>query len=202
MVLEKKEIEEYLEIMYRKKQKGEEITTTGIAKELSVSPASVSEMFKKLEKRGFVKLVPYKGVTLTKKGEEAGKSILRKHHLLEDFLTLFGLGRRRAHAEACALEHALSKEGEKVFERAMKGAKGKNAKSLCSLRAGQKGRILYITGGMAARRRMIELGLPPGTVVKVLRISQYGCPIELLVRGTEIAIGRGIAEKIYVEVIE
>jgi len=202
MVLEKKEIEEYLEIMYRKKQKGEKITTTGIADELSVSPASVSEMFKKLEKNGLVKRVPYKGVELTKKGEGVGRSILKKHQLLENFLMLFGLGRRRAHAEACALEHALSKEGERAFERAMESRKNKNAKLLCDLKAGQKGRILYIAGGMGARRRMVELGLLPGTVVKVLRISQYGCPIELLVRGAEIAIGRGMAEKVYVEVVE
>ncbi|MEM2908734.1 MAG: metal-dependent transcriptional regulator [Candidatus Bilamarchaeaceae archaeon] len=202
MVLESREMEEYLEIMYRKKQKGERITTTGIAKELSVSPASVSEMFKKLEKKRLVKLTPYKGVTLTKKGEEAGRSMLRKHHLLEDFLRIFGLGRKRAHTEACALEHALSRNAERAFERAMACVKGKNVRTLSSLKAGQRGRIFGIRGGMIARRRMMELGLTKGTVIEVIRTSRYGCPIELRARGAEIAIGRGIAEKIYVEVIE
>lgn len=198
MALESREMEEYLEIMYRKKQRGEKITTTGIARALSVSPASVSEMFKKLEKKGFVKLVPYQGATLTKKGEEAGKSILRKHHLLEDFLIKFGLGRRKAHKDACALEHALSKEAERAFEMA---ASVKTAKPLCSLQAGQKGRIAYIAGGRGALRRVMELGLTEGTIVEVLQMSKYGCPINLRARGCEIAIGRGIAEKIYVEVI-
>lgn len=202
MALEKKEIEEYLEVMYRKKQRGEKITTTGIADELSISPASVSEMLKKLERNGFIRYTPYREIELTKKGEKIGRSILKKHHILEDFLMVFGLGRKRAHVEACALEHALSGEGEKVFQRAMKSIKGKNAKPLCKLSAGQKGKILYIAGGVAVRKRMIELGLLPGTVVKVLRMSQYGCPIELLVRGTEIAIGKGVAEKVYVEVVE
>jgi len=202
MALESREIEEYLEIMYRKKQKGEKITTTGIAKELSVSPASVSEMFKKLEKKGFVKHIPYKGVTLTRKGENAGRSVLRKHHLLEDFLMMFGLKKRRAHRDACALEHALSNEAERAFERAAAAAKSGNAKPLCSLKAGQKARIVCILGGVGACRRAMELGLTKGTVVKVLRISKYGCPVGLLVRGTEIAIGRGIAEKIYVGVLE
>ncbi len=202
MALESREMEEYLEMMYRKKQKGERITTTGIAKELSISPASVSEMFKKLEKKGFVKLVPYKGAELTKKGEETGRSILRRHHLLEDFLMKFGLRRRRAHMDACALEHALSRDAEKAFERATELVKGKNAKPLCSLKEGQKARILCIRGGIGACRRAMELGLTKGTIVKVLRISRYGCPIGLLVRGSEIAIGRGIAEKIYAEVLE
>lgn len=198
MALERRQIEEYLEIMYRKKQKGEKITTTGIAKELSVSPASVSEMLKKLERMGFVKVVPYKGAVLTDKGKDAGKAMLRKHRLLEVFLIKFGLGRRRAHKDACALEHALSKEAERVFEMA---ASAKAAKPLCSLQAGQKGRIVYVAGGMGALRRVMELGLTKGTVVQVLRISKYGCPIALRARGCEIAIGKGIAEKIYVEVI-
>lgn len=202
MAIESRQMEEYLEMMYRKKQKGEKITTTGIAKELLVSPASVSEMFKKLEKKGFIKLIPYKGAVLTKKGEAAGKSMLRKHHLLEDFLTMFGLRRRRAHMDACALEHALSRDAEKAFERATELWKGKNAKPLCSLKAGQKARIICIRGGVHACRRTMELGLTRGTVVTILRISKYGCPVGLLVRGSEIAIGRGIAEKIYVEVVK
>ncbi len=198
MALERRQIEEYLEIMYRKKQKGEKITTTGIARELSVSPASVSEMLKKLERMGFVEVVPYKGAVLTDKGEDAGKAMLRKHRLLEDFLIKFGLGRRKAHKDACALEHALSKEAERAFEMA---ASAKTAKPLCSLHAGQKGRIAYIAGGREALIRVMELGLTEGTVVEVLQMSKYGCPIKLRARGCEIAIGRGIAEKIYVEVI-
>jgi len=198
MALEKRHIEEYLEIMYRKKQKAEKITTTGIAKELSVSPASASEMLKKLEKMGFVRVIPYKGATLTKKGEEIGKSILRKHHLLEDFLVRFGLTRKVAHRDACVLEHALSKEAEGAFEKA---TSAKGAKPLYRLQAGQKARIAYIVGGVGALRRAMELGLTKGTVIQVLRVSKYGCPIELRLRGCEIAIGRGIAEKIFVEVI-
>ena len=202
VALDNKEIEEYLEVMCRKKEKGEKITTTGMAKELSISPASVSEMFKKLEKKGFIKLTPYKGATLTKKGERVGKEVLKKHRLVEDFLIMFGLGRRNAHRNACALEHALSREAEKVFEKATALVMEKNAKPLVELKPGQKGKILCIRGGMGVCKRVMELGLTKGTVVKVVRASKYGCPIELLVRGSEIAIGRGIAQKIYVEVEE
>jgi len=200
MALKNKELEEYLETMYRKKQKGEKITTGEIAKELSISPASVSEMFKKLEKRGYIKYTPYKKVELTKEGEKIGASILRKHRLVEDFLEIFGVKREKAHEEACALEHAVSNAAEKAFERAIKNTK--NAKPLSTLKEGQKGKILYVIGGVMANKRIEELGLTRGTIVKVIRTSKYGCPISLLVRDSELAIGRGIAEKIYVEVIE
>lgn len=201
MALENREIEEYLEMMYRKAQKMEKITTTGMAKELSISPASVSEMFKKLEKKGFVKLTPYKGVVLTKKGEEAGKRVLKRHRLVEDFLVVFGLKRRNAHRHACALEHVISKEPEVAFERATALAKEKNAKPLAELKAGERGKILCIHVGMGVYRRIMELGLTKGTVVEVLKASRYGCPIHLCVRGAEIAIGRGVASRIYVEVV-
>lgn len=202
MALENKEMEEYLEAMYRKKQKNEKITTSGIAKELSVSPASVSEMFKKLENKGLVKRHPYKGVTLTEKGEEIGRSVLRKHHLIEDFLLRFGIGRKRAHIDACALEHALSEKAEKAFKKAIGLAANKNIKTIYDLKVGQKAKIIQVEGGTNVHRRAMELGLTEGAIIKVLRISRYGCPIELLVRGATIAIGRGIAEKIYVKVIE
>lgn len=199
MVLENRQIEGYLEVMYRKRQNGERITTTSIAKELSVSAASASEMLKKLEMKGFVKVVPYRGAVLTKKGEEAGKAVLRKHHLLEDFLVQFGLEKKIAHREACELEHALSNEAERAFERA---AYSKSVRPLCILKAGQQARIVYITGGAGVRRRAMELGLTKGTTIRIVRISRYGCPIELVVRNSEIAIGRGIAEKIYVEAVK
>lgn len=201
MVLENREMEEYLEMMYRKAQKKENITTTSMAEELSISPASVSEMFKKLEKKGFAKLTPYKGVVLTKKGEEAGKRILKRHRLVEDFLVGFGLRRRSAHRHACALEHGLSKDSEVAFERATALAEEKNAKPLVELKAGEKGKILCIHGRMGIYRRVMELGLTKGTVVKVLKASKYGCPIHLCVRDAEIAIGMGIASRIYVEVV-
>lgn len=198
MALEKRQIEEYLEIMYRKKQKSEKITTTSLANELSVSPASVSEMLKKLEKKGFVKVVPYSEAILTKKGEKAGKSILRKHHLLEDFLVRFGLERTTAHKNACALEHALSKKAERAFKIA---TAAKSTKPLCGLQVGQKAKIVYFAGGIGVLKRIMELGLTTGTIIQIERASRYGCPIELLVRGSKIAIGKGIAEKIYVVVI-
>ena len=86
------EIEEYLELFVRFKELNKKCRTVDIAKELEIAPASVSEMFGKLEKKGFVKFKPYHGVELTKKGEKIGKGILEKHRLhLFNLITEIGL---------------------------------------------------------------------------------------------------------------
>lgn len=68
---------------------------------------------------------------------------------------------------------------------------------LSSLPAGSRARVVDIRGGYGFRRRLFEMGLTPDTVVEVLANS-WG-PILVRVRGTVIAIGRGMAHKILVE---
>jgi len=68
---------------------------------------------------------------------------------------------------------------------------------LSSLPAGSRARVVDIRGGYGFRRRLFEMGLTPNTVVEVLANS-WG-PILVRVRGTVIAIGRGMAHKILVE---
>ena len=60
-------------------------------------------------------------------------------------------------------------------------------------------RVISIEGGWGISRRLLEIGITPGTIVKI--ISKDAGPIVLEVRGTVFAIGRGHARKIYVEVL-
>lgn len=71
---------------------------------------------------------------------------------------------------------------------------------LSSLRPRERGRVLSILGGWGAARRLMELGLVPGEVVEVVSNS-YG-PIVVRVRGSSFALGRGLASKVIVEVID
>jgi ferrous iron transport protein A len=48
--------------------------------------------------------------------------------------------------------------------------------------------VSHVGGERAFRRRMMELGLLPGTVVRVLRIAPLGDPMEILVRGCLLSI--------------
>jgi len=75
-----------------------------------------------------------------------------------------------------------------------------NLQIMCitDVKEGQSGTIISILGGRMAAKRLADLGLTPGTEFQVLRkIHSYG-PIEIEVRGSNIALGRGIALKIQI----
>ncbi len=113
--------EEYLEAIYNLTQNGQTATTSAISKRLNIAPASATEMLRKLADEEYVNYSPYQGVTLTSKGLGIGERITRKHRLLERFLhDTLKIGNDKVHAEACAMEHALSDEAERALCQALK----------------------------------------------------------------------------------
>ena len=86
-----------------------EIRTSELSDLLSIKPASVTEMIKKLSLKKLIKHEPYKGIFLTPTGKVLGLKILRRHRLLELFLTTcLGYSWDDVHDEAERLEHAVS----------------------------------------------------------------------------------------------
>jgi Fe2+ transport system protein FeoA len=79
---------------------------------------------------------------------------------------------------------------------------------LTALRDGETGVLTYIkTGherghgrGGGFEKRLMELGLTPGTRVTVVKSAPFHGPLEILVRGSRLALGRGMAERILVEI--
>ena len=71
------------------------------------------------------------------------------------------------------------------------------AGKLSELSPGSLARVIHLGGGPEAKRKMLDLGIIPGEEVKVSRNDGDG-PLLLLVRGTSMMIGRGLAEKIRV----
>jgi DtxR family Mn-dependent transcriptional regulator len=85
---------------------------------------------------------------------------------------------------------------------------------LSDLRNGESGIIISVGGsrgrdrghGGRARRgwrfgkRLEDMGLTPGTTVTVVKAAPFNGPLEVYVRGSRLAIGRGMAERIFVEV--
>jgi len=192
-------IEEYLEALSRLVEKKAELTTTNIARELNVSPASVSEMLKRLSKEGYIRHRPYREIALTKKGQMLGRKTLRKHRVLERFLGTLGLSRNRIHDEACKLEHYVSDELEGIILDRMEPPRhGKGILSLIDLKNGEEGRIFSMEGGRGVVRRLEDMGLTPGTKIKVKRSAPFSGPIEIMVRDSCLVIGRGMAMKIFV----
>jgi DtxR family Mn-dependent transcriptional regulator len=104
-------IEDYLKSLW--KLGPNNVGTKELADYLQVTPASATKMILRLTEKGLVDHIPYKGASLTKKGELDALSVVRRHRLLETFLSqTLGLGREQLHDEAETLEHALSKSLE------------------------------------------------------------------------------------------
>jgi len=70
--------------------------------------------------------------------------------------------------------------------------------TLLSLSAGETGEIVSIRGGRGMVQRLMDMGLTPGTRVVVIRKAPFG-PLEISVRGYHLALGRGIANRIWVK---
>ena len=79
---------------------------------------------------------------------------------------------------------------------------GKEALPLTSLPQNQKRKVVFVRGGKGVVKRLCELGLTPGTPVSLLRAAPMSGPVEIRVRGCDLALGRGIADKIFVEAEE
>jgi ferrous iron transport protein A len=70
--------------------------------------------------------------------------------------------------------------------------------SLLSLQIGEKGKIVKISGGRGACKRLNELGLIPGTVIEVVNKISSG-PVMIKVKGSKLALGRGLAAKVFLD---
>src|SRR3954452_15820171 len=86
-------------------------STKEVAGRLSVSPASVTEMFGRLQEMGLVEYERYHGASLTRRGRREALRLVRRHRLIETFLMEhLGYSWQDVHAEAERLEHAVSDE--------------------------------------------------------------------------------------------
>jgi Fe2+ transport system protein FeoA len=70
---------------------------------------------------------------------------------------------------------------------------------LSEIKTGQIVHVLRIAGQSSFRRRLMELGLVPGTRVELVRVAPLGDPVELLVRGASLSIRKAEAGVILVE---
>ncbi len=84
-------------------------STKDVAARLSVSPASVSNMFARLQEMGLVGYERYRGATLTERGRREALRLVRRHRLIETFLLEhLGYDWQEMYEEAERLEHAVS----------------------------------------------------------------------------------------------
>jgi DtxR family transcriptional regulator, Mn-dependent transcriptional regulator len=102
-------VENYIKSMYLIQEMHGNVSTTVLSERLNVSPASVTDMLKRLSEEGIINHKRYKGATLTKKGMKLALKILRRHRLWELFLErVLGFEWHELHDEAERLEHCTS----------------------------------------------------------------------------------------------
>jgi DtxR family Mn-dependent transcriptional regulator len=101
--------EEYLQIIYWLKEANLPITGANIARAMQLSAPTVHEMVGRLENDGYVKRNEDKSLEFTESGHEHAQAIVRRHRLIERFLTdVLGIPWHEVHEEAERLEHAMS----------------------------------------------------------------------------------------------
>src|SRR3954464_2612638 len=101
--------EEYLQIMFWLEEAGLPINGANIARAMQLSPPTVHEMVGRLEGDGYVERADDKSLTFTEKGRQEAQAIVRRHRLIERFLTdVLGIPWDEVHEEAERLEHAMS----------------------------------------------------------------------------------------------
>jgi DtxR family Mn-dependent transcriptional regulator len=101
--------EEYLQIMYWLEEASLPITGANIARAMQLSAPTVHEMIGRLESDGYVERLPDKSVAFSDQGRAHASAIVKRHRLIERFLTdVLGVPWDEVHEEAERLEHAMS----------------------------------------------------------------------------------------------
>ena len=73
--------------------------------------------------------------------------------------------------------------------------------TLKELEVGKSGKVLTVGGEKVLRRRLLDMGITPNTVVAVKKVAPMGDPIELFLRGYTLSLRLDDAEKITIEEI-
>lgn len=104
--------EDYIEAIYDLSLKsGGQVRSVDVANELGFSKASVARATKNLREQGYIEQEHYGAITLTPKGKEYGKRVLRRHQVLRAFLIdILGVDKKTANQEACMMEHTISQD--------------------------------------------------------------------------------------------
>ena len=71
--------------------------------------------------------------------------------------------------------------------------------SISTLKEREGGKIAFIRGDNTVLRRLLDMGLTPGTKIRVARIAPLKGAIEIAVRGSKLALGEEVASNVFVE---
>jgi DtxR family Mn-dependent transcriptional regulator len=101
--------EEYLQSLFWLQEAGLPMTGANLARAMQLSAPTVHEMIGRLERDGYITRAGDRSISFTGSGAEHAEGIVRRHRLIERFLTdVLGVPWDEVHEEAERLEHAMS----------------------------------------------------------------------------------------------
>ena len=196
----------------------EAASTKDVAGRLSVSSASVTNMFGRLQEMGLVEYERYRGASLTSAGLAETLRLVRRHRLIETFLTVhLGYSWQDVHEEAESLEHAVSDEfTERLAELLGHPARDphgdpipaadgtlvlESSKPLSEAQIGQRVRIVKVDDDSATvLNHLGERGLVPGRTLSVKEVRSVDGVVTVEDEGgEEHPLGESLTRAIFVE---
>ena len=200
-------VQDYLKAIHALGGADRVVSPNEIAAALEVRSPSVTGMLKRLAKEGYIIYEPGAGAQLSDLGISAARRVVRRHRLVELFLTrVLGLDWSEVDAEAEALEHSISPRLEAALAahlgEPLEDPHGhpiptptgelrhRDLKRLCDFRAGDRVVIREVADDNPARlRRWSMLGLTPGANVQILSYEELDDLFEVSVAGQVIRVG-------------
>ncbi len=197
---------------------GNSVSNAQIAQKLNLTPTTLITLLQELSQEGHINNSPTHGITLTQKGLREAQKITSNRYRLTKFLNNITTKNKNNNktqpptpprsssnksicnnSDSCALSNCENclKQHPQGFEEI--GKHNKNLTSLYKLKAGKTAKISSIRGERKILQRLLDMGLTPGTQIKVAKIAPMGGPVEILVRGSKLALGQNIANNVFVE---
>ncbi|MGH7727223.1 MAG: metal-dependent transcriptional regulator [Vulcanimicrobiaceae bacterium] len=208
--------EMYLKAIYRLEREGPGVTTSALASELGVAPASASGLLKKLAAEGYVEHRARGEARLTDRGLAVGVRVVRRHRLAERLLVdVLGMGWEDVQTEACMLEHAISaRVEERLLDflghpttcphgRPIPPADLSDADypgvPLAQLGTGDEAEVYGVPDEVPEILRYLgEIGLRPGAQVRVVEKAPLGGPVTVAIGERSHAISLELARMVVV----
>jgi DtxR family Mn-dependent transcriptional regulator len=208
--------EDYLKAIYLLMAEGQKVNNSALANELAVSPASTTNMVKKLAELALVEYEPYQSITLTEAGRQVALEVLRHHRLLELYLhQKLNLPWDQIHAEADRLEHVISEALEDAIAAALGNptvdphgdpipSKDGHVEtitgvSLSAAELNQPHRLVRVLVQDPDRLNYLgSMGLYPNVTVTLLKRAPFAGPLLIDVNGDHHALAHDMAELLLV----
>lgn len=212
--------EDYIKAIYHLgKGKIDPVSTNGIAEKMDTKPSSVSDMLRKLSKKGLVNYIRYKGATLTEEGVKTALNLVRKHRLWEVFLVeKLGFTWDEVHVVAEQLEHVKSEKLIDGLDQLLDFPKydphgdpipskdgeliDQQKRLLSNLNVGEKGTCIGVRDSSAKFLNYLDKHkIALGKEIKVIDREEFDGSIALQLDSEKINISNQIASNLYVKLI-